>query len=115
MICSVHFIIFFFNATATTKIYTLSLHDALPISPHGLVGLWIYGGIGQPTKREREIGLVGGHRSEEHTSELQSPDHLVCRLLLEKKKNISTQTLITYSSRTSRRVCADRCGRGSTK
>src|SRR5438552_16335418 len=68
---------FFFNDTATTEIYTLSLHDALPIS----------------CKKGGSFGLVHavvlpGHelRSEEHTSELQSPDHLVCRLLLEKKK-----------------------------
>src|SRR3989449_8111805 len=78
---------FFFNDTATTEIYTLSLHDALPIY-----------------RRYRELGGVLQHvldairmvyergfwielRSEEHTSELQSRLHLVCRLLLEKKKN----------------------------
>src|SRR5258708_19191459 len=76
---------FFFNDTATTEIYTLSLHDALPI----------YFG------RERchcsiasiktTAASVGG-RSEEHTSELQSPDHLVCRLLLEKKKKKGMKT-----------------------
>src|SRR2546422_9627091 len=79
---------FFFNDTATTEIYTLSLHDALPISP------------AQPAPRQGDRGAVGhrrfpaplraragGHRSEEHTSELQSRLHLVCRLLLEKKKN----------------------------
>src|SRR6266576_7345837 len=69
---------FFFNDTATTEIYTLSLHDALPIYvPAGLL--------------DRGPGLPGGHlerRSEEHTSELQSRRDLVCRLLLEKKKNI---------------------------
>src|SRR5258708_23678950 len=74
---------FFFNDTATTEIYTLSLHDALPIFLHRLI----------PQRRLRghsAVDLVahgGEHRSEEHTSELQSPDHLVCRLLLEKKKN----------------------------
>src|SRR5256885_6715821 len=72
---------FFFNDTATTEIYTLSLHDALPISPLPI---------------ERDTPSVGfatqiippstNHRSEEHTSELQSPCNLVCRLLLEKKK-----------------------------
>src|SRR3712207_8253974 len=87
---------FFFNDTATTEIYTLSLHDALPISlaaghPHPLPG----------EQRPRDQGLVpagkvealaGGWgqaetvtRSEEHTSELQSRQYLVCRLLLEKK------------------------------
>src|SRR5258708_15129621 len=73
---------FFFNDTATTEIYTLSLHDALPISDqlclayNGGSYRWVY----VPVK-ENPL------RSEEHTSELQSPDHLVCRLLLEKKKN----------------------------
>src|SRR5689334_24588125 len=76
---------FFFNATATTEIYTLSLHDALPIY---LIGA----GDGRPClarllARCRLAGLPGGERSEEHTSELQSQFHLVCRLLLEKKKN----------------------------
>src|SRR5690348_17940156 len=70
----------FFNAAATTEIYTLSLHDALPISARGAIE-----GVGQ-----RGVGCgrrVGRRdRSEEHTSELQSPVHLVCRLLLEKKK-----------------------------
>src|SRR5574340_355598 len=70
---------FFFNDTATTEIYTLSLHDALPISPVLLPGKshgW----------RSLE-GCSPWGRSEEHTSELQSPKDLVCRLLLEKKKN----------------------------
>src|SRR3989442_5212377 len=80
---------FFFNDTATTEIYTLSLHDALPIS-----------GDAVPLKPLSEAvseayiqALVHKHpaclpiRSEEHTSELQSRPHLVCRLLLEKKKN----------------------------
>src|SRR2546430_16345517 len=73
---------FFFNDTATTEIYTLSLHDALPISsvfPH------------LTAKRNRTIGVnlqqcAQPLRSEEHTSELQSQSNLVCRLLLEKKK-----------------------------
>src|SRR5471030_706285 len=69
---------FFFNETATTEIYTLSLHDALPISDGGwatLNGLLVRPGLAAELRR-----------SEEHTSELQSLRHLVCRLLLEKKK-----------------------------
>src|ERR1035441_5971919 len=74
-ICSVGF---FFNDTATTEIYTFSLHDALPICvsiPHQLDGASHLG---------IETGCSNVHRSEEHTSELQSLRHLVCRLLLEK-------------------------------
>src|SRR5438445_8276050 len=73
---------FFFNDTATTEIYTLSLHDALPISPHG------GGGRGGPglAGDARGSALPRASRSEEHTSELQSRQYLVCRLLLEKKK-----------------------------
>src|SRR5689334_24181654 len=74
---------FFFNDTATTEIYTLSLHDALPIWS------WTASSRSSPgcscsrvRRRTREH-----ERSEEHTSELQSQFHLVCRLLLEKKKN----------------------------
>src|SRR5258708_26614536 len=79
---------FFFNDTATTEIYTLSLHDALPICRGGAAALLAREAVGkqargqgQPQRRRH-----AGDRSEEHTSELQSPDHLVCRLLLEKKK-----------------------------
>src|SRR6266705_3184025 len=70
------FFFFFFNDTAPTEIYTLSLHDALPIS------------AGCPRRRSRRPARRGRRRprSEEHTSELQSPYDLVCRLLLEKKK-----------------------------
>src|SRR2546430_6107085 len=74
-------VFFFFNDTATTEIYTLSLHDALPI--------WVFrftdGRSGLPTG----VPVTDGRRSEEHTSELQSQSNLVCRLLLEKKKNYS--------------------------
>src|SRR2546426_11509334 len=80
-----YFFFFFFNDTATTEIYTLSLHDALPISRHG-------GGRGLRVRRDdhRLVRAVPpGGRSEEHTSELQSPCNLVCRLLLEKKKKIN--------------------------
>src|SRR5207302_8894462 len=83
------FLFFFFNDTATTEIYTLSLHDALPISERHLEEEAVELGLG-----EREGAFVlervlrGEHeeRSEEHTSELQSRENLVCRLLLEKKK-----------------------------
>src|SRR6266487_6675231 len=77
---------FFFNDTATTEIYTLSLHDALPIYPLGPA-------IDQPGQIGQD--RVPG-RSEEHTSELQSPVHLVCRLLLEKKKKTPTPSLSTF-------------------
>src|SRR6185436_20946977 len=73
-------ILFFFNDTATTEIYTLSLHDALPISGRLPIGTIGFGATSDASRILRP-------RSEEHTSELQSPDHLVCRLLLEKKKN----------------------------
>src|SRR5438270_13641670 len=79
--------LFFFNDTATTEIYTLSLHDALPI-------LGVDGWTRCPRAgAARTAGRVGRcaacrrfERSEEHTSELQSQSNLVCRLLLEKKK-----------------------------
>src|SRR2546429_3515234 len=81
---------FFFNDTATTEIYTLSLHDALPI-----YGRWCCAGPppacptpSGPSAGPRATSNARTHRprSEEHTSELQSRLHLVCRLLLEKKK-----------------------------
>src|SRR2546422_9149220 len=77
---------FFFNDTATTEIYTLSLHDALPIS------YAIRGALAEELRRtpgltlKPNVGQAVQWRSEEHTSELQSRLHLVCRLLLEKKK-----------------------------
>src|SRR2546423_15677573 len=95
---------FFFNDTATTEIYTLSLHDALPISWSSTMraGWWRRSSV--PTSRSihrqdgwsttpsrsggaaaRPMGSCSTHRSEEHTSELQSLAYLVCRLLLEKK------------------------------
>src|SRR5258708_10181172 len=77
-------IFFFFNDTATTEIYTLSLHDALPIciQNHEVARALDQGLL----KLDEGVGVAFLPRSEEHTSELQSPDHLVCRLLLEKKK-----------------------------
>src|SRR6201999_4674480 len=71
------FTVFFFNDTATTEIYTLSLHDALPICTR-LSAL-------DDDVKVGYLDLHGMDRSEEHTSELQSLRHLVCRLLLEKK------------------------------
>src|SRR5256885_8162342 len=76
---------FFFNDTATTEIYTLSLHDALPIC-HRLGPAHAVDG-GQRTGVAVQRLPHGPGRSEEHTSELQSPCNLVCRLLLEKKKS----------------------------
>src|SRR5205823_9595461 len=107
-----NFILFFSNDTSTTKIYTLSLHDALPIySSPSIVA------IRQSTKVSREFDSRPGPgsrdfsngeslrelfsgRSEEHTSELQSLAYLVCRLLLEKKKkkNIKSHHSSTHTS-----------------
>src|SRR5438445_13170468 len=95
------FFFFFFNATATTEIYTLSLHDALPIS--GALFVWaslaeIRGIPGIPEWAEWFLefrGSLGSRRSEEHTSELQSRQYLVCRLLLEKKKKKKKTQKIT--------------------
>src|SRR6266511_6140573 len=72
---------FFFNDTATPEIYTLSLHDALPICAEGGAAA---AGVGAPVVSRRCSSST--LRSEEHTSELQSRENLVCRLLLEKKK-----------------------------
>src|SRR5438270_2291382 len=76
-------IFFFFNDTATTEIYTLSLHDALPISCSARQLVACTPGC------SRKVNMCWrSRRSEEHTSELQSQSNLVCRLLLEKKKKI---------------------------
>src|SRR2546426_4510333 len=99
------FFFFFFNDTATTEIYTLSLHDALPISRRPWRAFPRRRGSGFRTgsrpppapcsvfrsSRRRCVST----RSEEHTSELQSPCNLVCRLLLEKKKKKHTTSDIT--------------------
>src|SRR5947208_4079794 len=77
---SASFRLFFFNDPATTEIYTLSLHDALPISVR------VRSRNRKASASVRDEPYPRKTRSEEHTSELQSPDHLVCRLLLEKKK-----------------------------
>src|SRR3712207_7186645 len=104
---------FFFNDTATTEIYTLSLHDALPIlasaeplarpceDEWGLLALnYTSGTTGRPKGvmySHRGAYLQAMARSEEHTSELQSRQYLVCRLLLEKKKNVQ-QPFRIYST-----------------
>src|SRR5690242_21443172 len=91
---------FCFNASATTEIYTLSLHDALPILHRHRADVQRDAAFGDVLARHdhalgvggdqqvRRVAVVG--RSEEHTSELQSHVNLVCRLLLEKKKNSSS-------------------------
>src|SRR5947209_17869026 len=87
LLFTMFYFLFFFNDTATTEIYTLSLHDALPI--------W----LSQVYKKLQDYGeairngqlAVEQGRSEEHTSELQSRQYLVCRLLLEKKKKTKTK------------------------
>src|SRR5437870_8782186 len=79
--------LFFLNDTATTEIYTLSLHDALPISA-GLVLVAARENSGEESLPGALPGVIAVGRSEEHTSELQSRGHLVCRLLLEKKNDI---------------------------
>src|SRR5207244_11679766 len=88
-------VFFFLNDPATTDIYTLSLHDALPIWDHLVLELELQRGdqldqVQVPATLAVSVDGpldVDAARSEEHTSELQSPDHLVCRLLLEKKKS----------------------------
>src|SRR3712207_7918103 len=115
MVSSLFYCFFFFNDTATTEIYTLSLHDALPI--------WLYenllrlpdGAVAQDLRyfvvfRELLVGelpqplpdLLVIQRSEEHTSELQSRQYLVCRLLLEKKKTSITPDRLHDLTRTAR-------------
>src|SRR3712207_8602327 len=102
----------FFNDTATTEIYTLSLHDALPISladPDLVqVAIDIFDedadlvadvdrlGLVELALLEDAFALAAEVRSEEHTSELQSRQYLVCRLLLEKKKNLRDVLRIPY-------------------
>src|SRR5258706_11953531 len=104
-------LIFFFNDTATTEIYTLSLHDALPISLGTALLIFDCRSLIIPPKAVVSEGFRGEfvvwfdpggldwERSEEHTSELQSLTNLVCRLLLEKKKN--THHSLKLSSSTS--------------
>src|SRR3712207_8560710 len=102
--CCISF--FFFNDTATTEIYTLSLHDALPISARSPTTRTTTGTPTTPTTASRTAS--SGHdpalavrRSEEHTSELQSRQYLVCRLLLEKKKQPTASLLSLLANRLS--------------
>src|SRR5260370_10584109 len=96
------FSLFFFNDTATTEIYTLSLHDALPISECSGQCCQFPHSSEEPTQRElpvpraceENVDTFPG-RSEEHTSELQSHLNLVCRLLLEKKKRTVPTDIFT--------------------
>src|SRR2546430_12687952 len=106
------FFFFFFNDTATTEIYTLSLHDALPIS-RARAAPGPSGGPGDPSNAYPRVvgaGTDSGRsgrrtsrprrsRSEEHTSELQSQSNLVCRLLLEKKNKSEHTDMYLQSSR----------------
>src|SRR3989441_3913154 len=92
------FFFFFFNDTATTEIYTLSLHDALPICLCPATPRRTRNGSGRSTRaaaRVRASPPRAPPRSEEHTSELQSLAYLVCRLLLEKKKKNISQLIVT--------------------
>src|SRR5438477_4777528 len=89
---------FFFNDTATTEIYTLSLHDALPIY-HRRPSLRAASAAGRwrLTEATARAAPLWHQRSEEHTSELQSHVNLVCRLLLEKKKTSECTSLVLHS------------------
>src|SRR2546422_4074176 len=94
-----YFIFFFFNDTATTEIYTLSLHDALPISVLLVAPVDSWNRFPWYTNSQTKC------RSEEHTSELQSRLHLVCRLLLEKKKTYNNSSIRhKYSTKS---ICQD--------
>src|SRR5437870_9825468 len=101
------FFFFFFSAPATPEIYTLSLHDALPISVHqiAVVAVDEVGGA--------EVFALDRDRvrSEEHTSELQSRGHLVCRLLLEKKKIQIRATYMTVELERERILTYNTAGR----
>src|SRR3712207_8850371 len=94
---------FFFNDTATTEIYTLSLHDALPISARTRHQRASRRCVAAPSpcaasrSRPYSRSVSSIPRSEEHTSELQSRQYLVCRLLLEKKKQINTTQLTVFN------------------
>src|SRR3712207_6905292 len=113
-ICTSTLVFFFFNDTATTEIYTLSLHDALPIfdslsmqganAPEAATDVattrLFYAHVAYEKYRQEFFDVFGfalDPRSEEHTSELQSRQYLVCRLLLEKKKHNKKLRTTTHS------------------
>src|SRR5258708_8986280 len=102
MRCSCLMMFFFFNDTATTEIYTLSLHDALPICralrPSQVHAARRRARAASTAWAPSRQAAPEAARSEEHTSELQSPDHLVCRLLLEKKKKLEHAHTDAYLS-----------------
>src|SRR5260370_2243568 len=107
--------VFFFNDTATTEIYTLSLHDALPIFSAGM------GPAAELLTQEKqrliaEQKAVNERRSEEHTSELQSHLNLVCRLLLEKKNDSLRERMLRAETLTlkaeARTTIHEHCHRG---
>src|SRR5256885_9633639 len=92
-------VFFFFNDTATTEIYTLSLHDALPICRARAAlpeGRYAERSGRRCVRHGTDRRRAHPARSEEHTSELQSPCNLVCRLLLEKKKKMITSTAASH-------------------
>src|SRR5689334_24690129 len=103
---SFFFFFFFFNDTATTEIYTLSLHDALPI--YGIITVTTFLGPSASAAKQattaESIPPLKPKRSEEHTSELQSQFHLVCRLLLEKKKKKTTIKKISNNTHTNNTI-----------
>src|SRR3712207_8269546 len=103
MLCATQMVVFFFNDTATTEIYTLSLHDALPILYISSITFFTLSSnsplylepatIEDMSKVTTLLFFNISGRSEEHTSELQSRQYLVCRLLLEKKNNQNPVTM----------------------
>src|SRR2546430_11642716 len=106
------YVFFFFNDTATTEIYTLSLHDALPISCRDQEERRVVDRLRRRrARRARVPGKAREGRSEEHTSELQSQSNLVCRLLLEKKKKYHpfiSHVVIHYTAHLYDRITIDR-------
>src|SRR5256885_9145094 len=110
MLHHIFFFFFFFNDTATTEIYTLSLHDALPISSDPGLLLAARERVElhrRPPHLQRRGRYPPRDRSEEHTSELQSPCNLVCRLLLEKKKKNNKQLYTEYDVTSDQSVRCD--------
>src|SRR2546422_6702482 len=104
-------IFFFFNDTATTEIYTLSLHDALPISSRMSTSVNHFMGLNSQAMAGGSFAAARAMRSEEHTSELQSRLHLVCRLLLEKKKKVAPCIPVDVSHGDTTRAYCKSCAR----